>query len=116
MLTVEVFLATMSSLVVVATAAFLWILSEFRAMRRDNRAELEKVRDENRTELQKARDENRAELQKVRDDNKEEHRITREEIRAESRRILEALYFHRHDPNTNEAVFYPPTPAPPAAD
>ncbi len=94
MLTIEVFLATMSSLVVVATAAFLWILSEFRAMRRDNRTELQKVRDEN----------------------KEENKITREEIRAESRRILEALYFHRHDPNTNEAIFYPPTPTPPAAD
>ncbi len=78
-----VFLVIMSTLVVAATAVFLWILSEFRATRREN---------------------------------KEENRITREEIRAESRRILEALYFHRHDPNTNEAIFYPPTPTPPATD
>ena len=89
MLTIEVFLATMSTATVAATAMFLWILSEFRAIRNENRTESQKVREEN----------------------KEENRITREEIRTESRRILEAIYFHRHDPNTGEAVFYPPAPS-----
>ena len=89
MLTIEVFLATMSTATVAATAMFLWILSEFRAIRNENRTESQKIREEN----------------------KEEHRITREEIRTESRRILEAIYFHRHDPNTGEAVFYPPAPS-----
>ena len=89
MLTIEVFLATMSTATVAATAMFLWILSEFRAIRNENRTESQKIREEN----------------------KEENRITREEIRTESRRILEAIYFHRHDPNTGEAVFYPPAPS-----
>ncbi len=122
MLTIEVFLATMSTATVAATAMFLWILSEFRAIRNENRtesqkireenkAELQQVREENKAELQQVREENKAELQKIREENKEEHRITREEIRTESRRILEAIYFHRHDPNTGEAVFYPPAPS-----
>ena len=89
MLTIEVFLATMSTATVAATAMFLWILSEFRAIRHENRTESQKIREEN----------------------KEENKITREEIRTESRRILEAIYFHRHDPNTGEAVFYPPAPS-----
>ena len=89
MLTIEVFLATMSTATVAATAMFLWILSEFRAIRNENRTESQKIREEN----------------------KEENKITREEIRTESRRILEAIYFHRHDPNTGEAVFYPPAPS-----
>ena len=91
MLTVEVFLATMSTLVVAATAIFLWILSEFRAMRRDNKVEFQKVRDENR----------------------EENQRTREELRKEIQRVLEVLYFHRHD-SDGAAIFYPPTPTTPA--
>ena len=111
MLTIEVFLATMSTATVAATAMFLWILSEFRAIRNENRTESQKIREENKAESQKIREENKAELQKIREENKEENRITREEIRTESRRILEAIYFHRHDPNTGEAVFYPPAPS-----
>lgn len=37
----------------------------------------------------------------------------RQEIRESTQRMLEALYFHRHDAE-GAAVFYPPTPpAPP---
>ena len=66
MLTIEVFLATMSTLVVAATAVFLWILSEFRSMRRDNKAEFQRVRDENREENHRTRQELREELQRSR--------------------------------------------------
>lgn len=38
----------------------------------------------------------------------------RQEIRESTQRMLEALYFHRHDAE-GAAVFYPPTP-PPAAE
>ncbi len=106
MLTIEVFLATMSTLVVAATAVFLWILSEFRAIRRDNRAEFQKLRDENREEIRATREELREEIRATREE-------LREEIRTNTQRILEALYFHRHDPE-GAAVFYPPAPATPA--
>ena len=91
MLTIEVFLATMSALMVAATAVFLWILSEFRAMRKD----IQGVREDNREDNHRTREE------------------LREEIRANTQRTMEALYFHRHDPD-GTAAFYPPAPASPA--
>ena len=75
----EVFLATMSSFFVVGVGAFLWILSEFRAVREENRRTREELR---------------------------------QEIRENTQRILEPLYFHRHDQD-GSAVFYPPTPTAP---
>ena len=91
MVTIEVFLATMSTLVVAATAVFLWILSEFRATRRENREENQRTREELREGM----------------------RLLREESKADTQRILEALYFHRHD-SEGAAVFYPPIPPAPA--
>lgn len=89
MITVEVFVGALLSLVVIGAGAFYWIMSEFRALRTENQA--------------------------TRSENREDNRATREEVRVQSQRILEALYFHRHDAD-GAAVFYPPTPAPPAAD
>ena len=94
MLTIEVFLATMSALVVAATAVLLWILSEFRAMRKDIQA----VRDDNREDNRRTREELREEIQK-----------SREESKAENQRVLESLYFHRHN-QEGAAAFYPPAP------
>ena len=93
MVNYEIFFGALSSFLVVGIGAFLWILSEFRAMRREFREENQRTRQENR----------------------EDNQVTREEVRVQSQRILEALYFHRHDAD-GTAVFYPPTPAPPAAD
>ena len=39
----------------------------------------------------------------------------RQEIRDNTQRMLEALYFHRHD-SEGAAVFYPPTPPAAAAE
>ena len=54
----------------------------------------------------------REENQRTREENREENRRTREELREEIRtntqRILEALYFHRHDPDGTVAL-RPPT-------
>lgn len=103
MVTYEVFFGALSSFLVVGVGAFLWILSEFRATRQ----EMQKLRQENREENQRTREENREENRRTREE-------LREEIRANTQRILEALYFHRHDTNTGEAIFYPPTPTTPA--
>ena len=87
MITVEVFVGALLSFVVIGAGAVYWIMSEFRALRTENRA--------------------------TRQENREDNRATREEVRIQSQRILESLYFHRHDAD-GAAVFYPPTPSPPA--
>ena len=51
-----------------------------------------------------------SEMRMLRKELREEIRAEGQERRADTQRILEALYFHRHDPS-GAAVFYPPTPA-----
>ncbi len=97
MVTMEVFVTAFSSLAALLAVAFFWILSEFRAHRR----EMQAIRDVNREENQRTRQELREEIQRSRD-----------EAKADNQRILEALYFHRHDPD-GAAVFYPPASATP---
>ena len=116
MITDEVFIGTFSSLLVILAGAFFWILSEFRAVRKeigetrkesreDNRELREEMREENRV----LREEMRMEMRALRQELLEAIRAESEARRADTQRILEAIYFHRHDPNTGEAVFYPPT-------
>ena len=81
MITAEIFLGALLSLLVIGAGAFYWILSEIRNLRKEL---LEEIRTEIRGEGQ--------------------------ERRADTQRILEAIYFHRHDPD-GVAVFYPPTSA-----
>ncbi len=75
MVTYEVFVGTMLSMLLLGAGAFYWLMLEMRGLCQEIR-------------------ELRAEL--------------RSEIRSETQRILEALYFHRHDEG-GAAVFYPPT-------
>ena len=77
-------------MLVVGAGAFYWLMSEIRGFRQEMRA----VQRENREDIIALMEE------------------LREEIRATTQRILDALYFHRHDAD-GAAVFYPPTPAPP---
>ena len=105
MLTLEVFIGTISTLAVLAAGAFFWILSEIRSERQERRSE----READRKRQQAEREEDRRQWQTAREEDQRERR-------ADTQRILEAIYFHRHDPNTGQSVFYPPTPAPPAAD
>ena len=121
MVNYEIFFGALSSFLVVGIGAFLWILSEFRAMRREFQEENRRTREENLRENERTREENREENRRTREELREEIRRTREElreeIRANTQRILETLYFHRHDPDTGEVIFYPSaplTPAPPA--
>ena len=102
MVTYEVFIGALLSLLVVGTGAFYWLMSEIRNLRQDMRQEMQAIRQENRADNQALREEHRA-----------DNHALREEIRASTQRILEALYFHRHDPD-GAAVFYPPTSAAPA--
>ena len=121
MLTLEVFIGTISTLAVLATGAFFWILSEIRSERQERRSEREAdrkrsqvEREEDRRLWQTAREEDRRLWQTAREEDQKRWQAEREEDRRERRadtqRILEAIYFHRHDPNTGEAVFYPPAP------
>jgi len=116
MLTLEVFIGTISTLAVLATGAFFWILSEIRSERQERRSE----READRKQSQAEREEDKKLWQAAREEDRNLWQTAREEDqrerRADTQRILEAIYFHRHDPNTGQSVFYPPTPAPPAAD
>ena len=98
MVTYEIFVGALFSLLVVGAGAFYWLMSEIRGLRQDMRQEIRAVRQENREDNQALRKENR-----------EDNQALREEIQASTQRTLEALYFHRHDPD-GAAVFYPPTP------
>ncbi len=86
MVNVEVFVAAFSALAVIFAGAFYWILSEFRTVKQD--------------------------IQAVRNQSLEENRALRDELRQEIRdntqRILDAIYFHRHDPDGTVAL-RPPT-------
>ncbi len=127
MVTYEVFIGALLSLLVVGTGAFYWLMSEIRNLRQDMRQEMQAIRQENRAdnqalreEMQTIREENRAdnqvlreEMQAIREEHRADNQALREEMRANTQRILEALYFHRHDPD-GTAVFYPPTSAAPA--
>ena len=145
MVTMEVFVAAFSALAVLFAGAFYWILSEFRSVRKDiqavrdqdlesNRAlredfkednrvlredfkeEMRALREEFREDNRALREEFKGEIRTLREEFREDNRALREEMRDNTQRILEAIYFHRHDPNAGEAVFYPPTQIPPAAD
>ena len=86
-MTDELLVGAFLSLLVLGSGAFYWLMSEIRNTRRENREDIRALREENQTL--------REEL--------------RQEIRDSTQRILEALYFHRHD-SDGAAVFYPPTP------
>ncbi len=109
MVTYEVFIGALLSLLVVGAGAFYWLMSEIRNLRQDMRQEMQAIRQENRADNQALREE----MQAIRQENRADNQALREEMRANTQRILEALYFHRHDPD-GAAVFYPPTSAAPA--
>ena len=126
MVNVEVFVAAFSALAVIFAGAFYWILSEFRTVKQDIqtlrnqnlednskfrdeftkeiRALREEFREENRALREEFKEENRA----LREEFKEENRVLREELRQEIRdnaqRILDAIFFHRHDPDGTVAL------------
>ena len=120
MVTVEVLVGAGLSLLLLGAGAFYWVMSEFRALRVEIRA----TRGELRQEIRATREELHQEIRATREELHQEIRATREELRQEiigesqerqsdTQRILEAIYFHRHDPD-GAAIFYPPTQAPQA--
>ena len=135
-MTIEVFVTAFSSLAVLVSGAFFWVMTdirslrkeireEFRAERQERRAEREADRQERRAEREADRQERRAEREADKQEHRTERETDRQEVlsairaesearRADTQRILEALYFHRHDPNTGDAIFYPPAPTPQA--
>ena len=72
-------------------------MSELRAMRRENREVNETTRRESREDNRTLREELLAAI-----------RAESEARRADTQRILEAIYFHRHDPDGTIAL-RPPT-------
>ena len=87
MVTYEAFIGALGTFLILGAGAFYWVMSEIRAMRR----QMEALRQEHKEDNQMLRQE------------------LRQEIRESTQRMMEALYFHRHD-SEGAAVFYPPTP------
>ena len=108
MVNVEVFVAAFSALAVIFAGAFYWILSEFRTVKQD----IQTVRNQNLEDNRTLRGELREDNRTLREELREENRALREELRQEMRdntqRILEAVIFHRHDPD-GTVVLRPPT-------
>ncbi|MDE2940630.1 MAG: hypothetical protein OXR67_17185 [Chloroflexota bacterium] len=86
MVTYQVFIGALFSLLHVGAGAFYWLMSEIRTLRQEIRQEIRGLRDEH------------AQLREE----------LRQEMRENTQRILETLYLHRHD-TEGAAVFYPPT-------
>ena len=130
MVTMEVFVAALSSLAVLVASAFFWVMTDIRSLRKDNkednrllreqmRADYQSFREELRGDLQSLRKEMREDNQALREEMREDNRALREELlaairtesearRADTQRILDAIYYHRHDPD-GSVVFLPPT-------
>ncbi|MDE2842209.1 MAG: hypothetical protein OXN21_02380 [Chloroflexota bacterium] len=97
MLTFEVFIGAVGTMLLLGAGAFYWVMSEIRTLRRDMNQAMQQLREEMRADSNALRDE------------------MRQEIRTSTQRMMEALYFHRHD-GEGAAVFYPPTPPPTPAE
>ena len=102
---------------VIATA-FLWLLWLIKSENRDLRAEIKseindaraEARENNARLRQEMREDNARLRQEMREDNARLREELLTEIREGNQRILEALYYHRHDPD-GAAAFYPPQAA-----
>ena len=92
----------------VITTAFLWLLWLIKSENRDLRAEIKSEINEARAE---ARQDNERFCREMRDDNARLREELLTEIREGNQRILEALYYHRHDAATGAATFHPPQAA-----
>ena len=116
---------------------FLWLLSQFRKdygnLRQEVTGEIKELRTEVREEIKSLREENAQFRQEMREENAQFRQEMREEsaqlrqemrednarlrqellmeIREGNQRILDALYYHRHDPATGAATFHPPQAA-----
>ena len=97
MVTIEVFVTAFSSLAVIVAGAFFWIMTDIRSLRKDNK-------EDNRV----LREEMRADNRTLREDLLAAIRAESEARRADTQRILESIYFHRHDPDGTVAL-RPPT-------
>ena len=97
MVTMEVFVTAFSSLAVLMAGAFFWVMTDIRSLRKE-------MREEFRAERQERREDNRA----LREELLAAIRTESEARRADTQRILEAIFFHRHDPDGTVAL-RPPT-------
>ena len=119
------FTAAGVTLLGIAVAAFFGLLNVIRSENRGSRAEArednvrlrEEMREDNarlrednirlREDNVRLREEMREDNARLREDNARLREELLTEIREGNRRILEALYYHRHEPD-GTAVFYPP--------
>ena len=90
------FTAAGATLLGLAVGAFFWLLSL--------------IRSESRAARSEAREDNARLRTEMREDNARLREELLTEIREGNRGILEALYYHRHDPD-GTAAFYPPQAA-----
>ena len=97
MVTLEVFVTAFSSLAVLVASAFFWVMTDIRSLRKDNKEDDRALREEMRSDNRTLRDDLLAAIQ-----------AESEARRADTQRILDAIYFHRHDPDGTVAL-RPPT-------
>lgn len=105
MVTMEVFVTAFSSLAVLVAGAFFWVMTDIRSLRKDD---IRVLREEMRADNRALREEMRADNRALREDLLAAIRAESEARRADTQRILDAIYFHRHDPD-GTVMLRPPT-------
>ena len=108
MVTIEVFVTAFSSLAVLVASAFFWVMTDIRSLRKEMREEFRAEKQERREEREADRRERREDNRALREELLAAIRAESEARRADTQRILEAIFFHRHDPDGTVAL-YPPS-------
>ena len=108
MVTIEVFVTAFSSLAVLVAGAFFWVMTDIRSLRKEMREEFRADRQERREDRDADRQERREDNRTLREELLAAIQTESEARRADTQRILEAIYYHRHDPDGTVAL-RPPT-------
>ena len=99
MVTIEVFVTAFSSLAVLVAGAFFWVMTDIRSLRKEMREEFRAERQERREEREADKQERREDSRALREELLAAIRSESEARRADTQRILEAIFYHRHDPD-----------------
>ena len=91
MVTMEVFVAALSSLAVLVASAFFWVMTDIRSLRKDNKEDNRLLREQMRADYQSFREELRGDLQSLRKEMREDNQALREEMRETNRALREEM-------------------------
>ena len=91
MVTMEVFVAALSSLAVLVASTFFWVMTDIRSLRKDNKEDDRVLREQMRADYQSFREELRGDLQSLRKEMREDNQALREEMRENNRALREEM-------------------------